>query len=113
MMETLWQDLKPAARALVKKPGFTVIAVLTLMLGIGANTAIFSIVNALLLRPYPFRELERIVLVRPTGPEQSFDDLRIPTAKFLDLKNETRSFEQMSAFRNSNLSLATGAGAPE
>jgi predicted permease len=111
-VEALWQDLCYSARQLRRNPGFAAVVVLTLALGIGANTAIFSVVNALLLRPYPFPELARIVLIRPTGADQFAEEFRIPPADFFDLKTEARSYERVSAFRYGDFQL-TGEGLPE
>ena len=96
-METIWKDLRYAARMLAKSPGFTAVAVLTLALGIGGNTAIFTVVNATLLRPLPYPEPERLVHVGWWyGTDQS-DALGIPQYQFL--KEHGSVFESLAGYR--------------
>src|ERR1044071_1632883 len=110
LMETLWQDLRYGARMLRKQPGFTLIAVLTLALGIGANTAIFSVVNAVLLRPLPFAEPERLVWLWDTIPQLPTAPTSLP--EFLDWKGQNQSFEHLAAFNGGSMFLDTGDGTP-
>ena len=105
---TLFHDFRFGVRALRKKPGFAVTAVLTLALGIGANVAVFSIVNALILRPYPFPGLDRLVLLRAEGPNV-VSEVRIAPADFLDLQRESSIFQMLAAFRVGDSNL-TGSG---
>ena len=108
LMETLWQDLRYGARMLRKQPGFTLIAVLTLSLGIGANTAIFSVVNAVLLRPLPFAEPERLVWLWDTQPQLPTAPTSLPD--FLGWKAQNKSFEHLAAFQSGSMFLDTGDG---
>src|ERR1700735_5167873 len=108
-MGTLLQDLRYGARLLRKSPGFTIVAVLTLALGIGANTAIFSVVNGVLLRPLPFRDPSRLVLIAERSP---FSVISTSYQNYQDWRDQSHSFESMEATRASSITL-TGAGEPE
>jgi predicted permease len=111
MIETLLQDIRYGARVLAKHRGFTVVAVLTLALGIGANTAIFSVVNELLLRPLPFRDADRLVMLWEVTPEGRHQNTT-SRANFRGWREQSKSFEGMAAFSDQRLNL-TGAGDPE
>ena len=110
-MGALLQDLRYALRILLKNPGFTAVAGLTLALGIGANTAIFSVVNAPLIRPLPFGHPERLVFVSSTQPAQGILRMTVSLPDFLDWKKENHSFDEMAVLMKDNLVL-TGGGEP-
>ncbi len=109
-MNTLFQDLRYGARMLLKSPGVTAVAVVTLALGIGANTAIFSVVNAVMLRPLPYKNPDRVVSLWENVPE--YGRWRVTPANFLDWKKQSTVFEDMAAFGASTMTL-TGVGEPE
>jgi len=112
-VETLFQDLRYAIRMLAAKPGFTAVAVIVLALGIGANTAIFSIVNAVLLRPLPYRDSSRLAMVWETIPENRMgvDRISPAVAEFLDWQKQSKSFDGLTGFTSVSLSL-TDVGEP-
>ena len=111
-MQTLIQDLRYGARMLVKNSGFTLIAIITLALGIGANTAIFSLTNALVLRPFDFPDLDRLVTVSGTMPQQGSGFFGLAPADYADLRRQQTVFVDLAAYRQSNATL-TGVGEPE
>jgi predicted permease len=107
-MSTFIQDLKFGLRMLAKDPGFTAAAVLTLALGIGANTAIFSVVNAVLLRPLPYTDADRLVRVHETTAR--LDDMPVSYLDFRDWQRENHSFTQVAAFVEDYLTLTLPEG---
>ena len=109
-METLLQDVRYGARTLARTPGFTVIAILTLALGIGANSALFSVVNGVLLNPLPYPQPEQLASVYSKSPEFEHGSITYPN--FLDWQKDNRSFSELAAYRNDNLFL-TGTGEGE
>ena len=109
-MQKLWQDLRYAARTFIKAPGFSLIAIAALALGIGANTAIFSFVNALLINPLPFPELDRIVAIwdeSPGGPHNE-----VAFANYADWRAQNSSFEHLGLYRWWDANV-TGIDPPE
>jgi len=106
------QDVRYGLRSLLKRPGFTAVAVITLALGIGANAAIFSVVNAVLLRPLQFREPERLAIVWEDASFVGFPRNTPAPAVYSDWKNQAQSFEDMAATHESSRNL-TGDGEPE
>ena len=106
--EEMFQDLRYGMRMLLKNKGFTAVAALTLMLGIGANTAIFSVVNAVLLRPLPFPEPERIVWLRESHPPSNLPQFSVTFPTFLDWRSQNQVFAQMAAYREDGFNLQAG-----
>src|SRR6266480_4408284 len=112
-MNGFLQDLRYSARILLKKPGFTSIAVMTLALGIGANTAIFSVVDAVLLRSLPYPEPDRLMQIFLNNPETAQGRGGYGNTDFLALKERNSSFEKVAAISPGNRFSLTGIGAPE
>src|SRR6185503_17333379 len=112
LMETLLKDIRYGVRGLWKRPGFTAVAVCTLALGIGANTAIFSVVNAVLLRPLQIRDPEQLVMIWEDAAFIGFPRNTPAPANYVDWKNQSQSFEDVAATREATFNL-TGDGEPE
>ncbi len=111
-LETIWQDLRFGARMLVKTPGFTVVAVITLALGIGANSAIFSVVNTVLLRPLPYNDPDRLVMVWEDDTKGGYPRDTPAAGNYIDWRDQNQVFESMAAIADRSFNL-TGVGEPE
>ena len=112
-MGTLIQDVRYGLRVLVKNPGFTAVAVITLALGIGANTAVFSVVNAVLLTPLPYKDAGRLVVVWDRNPERGWYRNIVSAANFVDWRKQNHVFTQMAAIDPQRTFNLTGGGEPE
>lgn len=107
-METLIKDLRYAVRSFSKRPGFLVIAISTLALGIGATTAMFTVVNSMLLRPLQFPEPERIVMFEGLNPRQGITESSMSLPDIVDWQQQSKSFEQIAAHFSNGVFLTAG-----
>ncbi|HEX5891046.1 MAG TPA: hypothetical protein VFY61_20205, partial [Pyrinomonadaceae bacterium] len=105
-------DIRFAARSLLKRPGFTIIVVLTLALGIGANAAVFSVINAVLLRPLPYRDADRIVTLWQNNTKSALSQNDVSPANFIDWSEQSSSFEAIAGIEPFGFSMAD-EGEPE
>jgi putative ABC transport system permease protein len=110
-METLLQDLKYGARSLLNKPGFTIVAIFTLALGIGANTAIFTVINTVLLGPLPFKQPERLVVLWETMMSRGVDQVELAPDDYFDYRDRSSVFSQIGAAERVNVNM-TGRDEP-
>src|SRR5215510_8262154 len=110
-MQTLLQDLRYGFRTLMRKPGFTIGAIIALALGIGANTAIFSVINSILLRPLPYKDPERLVTINHDYPKINLK-ASVSAIGYTYYRDNAKSFESVAAITNGSFNL-TGAGDPE
>jgi len=107
-MELLFHNVHYSIRSLIKRPGFTVVAVLVLALGIGANTAIFSVVNSVLLRPLPYENPDQLVRVRATNLSRSITDFGVSMPDFREWRERNRVFERLAAFSITDFNISSG-----
>src|SRR5215217_2760164 len=109
-MNNFGQNVRNGARNLIKAPGFTLLAILTLALGIGVITAVFSVSHALLVRSLPFRDPDSIVMIWLTNPRLKLGIDKLPTsgADFVDWRDQNKSFQDMSTFTTFSFSLTDG-----
>jgi putative ABC transport system permease protein len=106
-MQTLKHDLVYAVRTLAKSPAYAAVTILTLALGIGANTAIFSVVNGVLLKPLPYPRSERLAFITSTFPSLGFDRFWVSVPEWVEFKERNRSFQAVGAYREGSVNLGT------
>jgi putative ABC transport system permease protein len=106
-MDILWQDLRYGFRMLIKSPGFTLIAVLTIGIGIGANTAIFSVVNSILLRPLPYKDTERLMKVYESNEPLGLGRFAVSLANYVDWKDQNKVFDDVAAYLVTSFTYAS------
>ena len=112
-IETVWRDVRMGVRALVHTPGFTLVALLALALGIGTNTAIFSVVNGVLLRPLPFPDAERLVYLESIKPDRAIRDGHISMPDFVDWQSQADAFESISLIYTARIIVTGNDAEPE
>src|SRR5262249_43552470 len=110
-MQSLWQDLRYGFRTLTRKPGFTLVAIIALALGIGANTAIFSVINTILLQPLPYKDSERLVTINHDYPKINLK-ASVSAIGYTHYRDNAKSFESVAAMTGGSFNL-TGVGDPE
>jgi putative ABC transport system permease protein len=108
MFADIWQDVRFAARMLRKSPGFAAVVVVTLALGIGANTAIFTVINAVMLRPLPFDDPDRLVRIYESNPARGWPIFGVSHPNFLDWVSDNKTFDHIGAMVNTSFTLASG-----
>jgi putative ABC transport system permease protein len=110
-MQNFWQDLRYGARMLLKKPAFTLVAIITLALGIGANTTIFSVINAVLLRPLPYEKPDRVVMLWESDPRRNIDQEPVSPPNLAEWRQQSRSFEKIGYWTgNGEFNLVNSEG---
>jgi len=107
-MNSLGRDLRHGARLLWKAPGFSAVALVALALGMGATSAIFSVVDAVLLKPLPFRDPQRLVLLWERNPAQNLEKILVAPGNFLEWRNESRALESLAAIHDISINLTGG-----
>src|SRR6188472_3457928 len=101
------QAIRLALRSLIKTPGLTIVAIITIAWAIGANTAVFSLVNALLIRPLPYKASDELVLLWEKFPAQGLERIPVSAPEYLDYEKQTHSFERIAAFVSASFNLKT------